>query len=734
MRRTAETLLSSYYELICSLLPGCLGVGIADGELVDCGGRGDFDSSAFCAWLRAQQPGIASSADLNCARMRCAGQFGIGLALVDSTRKLIAVVGVALTREQASALGGNPGKALRQRLQPVLDCLHRELGSAARAKSKVATLSERTRDLEWLFQIAGELKSAASNVGALQHLIGTAADRIKADFACLIVPGQHLLVQHARPGGPQSATCELIRAKVQNHILTWAAKHRRPLIVNGAGTEGAKLPPCKLLAVPLLPAKGPVIGALLFINSPTAAPFLKRHGFLAADIARHAVQLLQSQYDLATGLLTRSALEQTYGLLPGAIKSAPQTVLHIDIDRLHVINNVQGFPAGDAVILRLAAFLAPPLIPRDALIARLAGDQFAVVLPNTQSAGAVALAVELQRLLTAAFSASLPDSQPPTLSCGVAEIVDSRLGLGPALVSAEAACRTAKEHGGNRIESYTCDDASVVRRYGDARKAWSLEDALESNRFELFAQAIVPLSNPELPSGYEVLLRLRNEDGSVDGPDSFLPAAQRYQMMPAIDRWVLDHTLSIVEPYAGVLIRRGIRISWNITGFSLGDAQFVEYLLTRVKGSRLPPGLMNVEITEQSAVRNLASAVQLMKRLRELGCGVALDDFGTGTSSLTYLRDLPVSRVKIDGSFVRDIMTNRRAESTLKSIVELVRPYDVEIVAEYVENEDVARKARLLGIDYGQGYAFGKPRSLALELEALKQDESRKLHRLALEI
>jgi len=734
LRRTAEKLLSSYYELICSLLPGCLGVGIADGDFNDCGGRGEFECRDFCEWLQAQHATIADSADLSCARMRRAGQFEIGLALVDSTRKLIAVLGVALPLDAARALGKYPGKALRQRLQPVLDCLHRELGSAARAKNKIATLSERTRDLEWLFQIAGELKSAASNAAALEHLIGTAANRIKAGFACLIVPGQHLLVQHAPLAEPEGANHQSIRARVQDQILAWAAKHRRPLIVNGAGTQGAKLPPCKLLAVPLLSAKGPAIGALLFINPASAAPFLKRHGFLAADIARQAVQLLQSQYDLATGLLTRSALEQTFASLPGAMKAAPQSVLHIDIDRLHVINNVQGFPAGDDVILRLAGFLAPPLVPRDALIARLAGDQFAIVLPNSQSTSAVTLARELQRAMTDTFLASLPDQQAPTLSCGVAEIIDSRLGLGPALVSAEAACRAAKEHGGNRIETYTCDDSSVVRRYGDARKAWSLEDALESNRFELFAQSIVPLSDPELPSGYEVLLRLRNEDGSVDGPDSFLPAAQRYQMMPAIDRWVLDHTLSTVEPYAGMLIRRGIRISWNITGHSLGDAQFVEYLLARVRGSRLPPGLMNIEITEQSAVRNLASAVQLMKRLRELGCGVALDDFGTGTSSLTYLRDLPVSRVKIDGSFVRDILTNRRAESTLRSIVELVRPYDVEIVAEYVENEDVARKARQLGIHYGQGYAFGKPRSLALELEALKQDESRKLHRLALEI
>ncbi len=735
MKRTAEKLLSSYHELICSLLPGCLGVGILDGELTECGSRGAFDAAGFAAWLRSRPESLSGAADLSPARRRAADEFEVALALVDSTQKLIAVVGVGLSQSLAKSLGANPGKALRQRLRPVLDCLHRELASAARAKSKVATLSERTRDLEWLFQISGELAGAASNQSALEHLLRTAAERMQAACVWMIVPAQSLLIRQARVGAEEVERHERSRAAVQPHLLAWSEKHHRPLISNRAGTGNTTVSPCKLLAVPLRPAKGAASGILLFINPPNAPDFVKRQGFLAADVARHATQLLQAQYDLATGLLTRAALQQSYAQLPPAAKTLPQTVLHLDVDRLHVINNVCGFQAGDNVIVRVANVLGPPLVPNDALIARISGDQFALVLPDMQISDAVALAERIRQQVSANAAEWLKERpQELTLSCGIAAITDSRLGLAPALVAAEAACRTAKEHGRNRVEVYSCDDASVIQRVGDVHKFASLGQALKTDCFELFAQSVVPLGSTELAGGYEVLLRLRKDDGTYEGPNQFLPAAERYQMMPAIDRWVFDHTMQSIEEYSGVLRRRGLGISWNMSGKSLDDDQFVDHMLTRIRNSRFPPGLLTVEITEQSALRNLASAASLMKRLREIGCGVALDDFGSGANSLTYLRELPLTRVKIDGSFVRDVLTNSRSESTLRSIVELLRPFNVEIVAEYIETQAMSRKVGSLGIDYGQGYAFGRPEPLRAVLIGLQQDESRRLHRLALEI
>jgi diguanylate cyclase (GGDEF)-like protein len=622
---------------------------------------------------------------------------------------------------------------LRQRLKPALDCLHRELVSAARAKSKVATLSQRTQDLEWLFDVAARLNSADSNRSALEQLLATATERMRSAFGALIVPGQRLLIESARAGSSDSAFT-VIRAEVQPQLLAWAHRHPRPLIMNGAGTHSSRIAPCKLLSVSIMPTQGPALGALVFFNPPSAPDYVKRQAFLATDVARQAAQLLHSQYDLGTGLLTRGALEEAYRALPETMKSTPHSALFLDIDRLHVVNNVHGFSVGDDVILRVAQLLAPPILSREALVARIAGDEFVAILPNCDTGAAASIAAQLQRAVADISRSSLPDGIDITLSCGVTALSSNPLGLAAALVSAEEACKAAKERGRNRVETFTCDDASIIQRHGDALKLQLLEDALKYDRFELYGQPIVPLSNPELASGYEVLLRLRSQDGGVQGPAEFLSAAQRYQLMPSIDRWVLDHTLNLLETYSGVLVRRHVTVSVNVTGYSLADDKFVDYLLSRTKISRFPRRLLTIEITEQSAVRNLRAAVSMMKRVRAAGCGVALDDFGTGTNSLAYLRDLPVNRVKIDGSFVRDLVTNPQAESTLKGIVDLVRPFGVEIVAEYVENAVIAQKVRSLGIDYAQGYAFGKPVVLASVFEELKRDESRTMHRLALEI
>jgi len=739
-----DAILSSYLELIESLTEGCLGVGVLDGELDNCRSRGAFDSTSCVRWLREQGWEKKAGAAGQLARMPRRGQFEVALALSESNGKLLAIVGVTLTEKGAKALGTKPGAMLRQRLKPALDCLHRELASASRTKSKVATLSERTRDLEWLFQVAAETKSAASNQRALEELLATAAKKVRSAFAALIVPEQRVILQHTRQEHSGGDSFETIFSKAQSHLLAWAQRHHRPLILNRAGAQGSKLPPCKILALPVTARKGATTGVMAFLNPSTAADYVKRQAFLGAHVARHAAHLLESQFDLATGLLTRPALEGAYESLPDNVKLAPHSVMHIDIDDLHVINNVHGFSAGDDVIVRVANLLAPPIISRGALAARISGDQFALVLLECDTQTAASIAAQLQRAVAqkpsgpaAASGAAVATPTSPveiTLSCGITTVSKSQRGLSRALAAAETACEAAKDRGRNRIETYACDDSSIIQRHGDSFLVGSLRDALKTDRFLLFAQPIVPLRNPELPGGYEVLIRLLNPDNTPCSPGEFLPAAQRYQLMPAIDRWVLDHTLSLLDSYSGVISRRRLSFSVNVTAHSLADDKFVEYLLSRLQTSRLPPGLLTVEITEQSAVRNLPFAIRLMNRLRKVGCGVALDDFGTGTNSLVYLRDLPVTRVKIDGSFVRDIVGSDRAASTLKGIIELLRPFNVETVAECTENAAIAQKLRQLGVDYAQGYAFGRPEPLPGVLEGLKQDESRKMHAIALEI
>jgi EAL domain-containing protein (putative c-di-GMP-specific phosphodiesterase class I) len=216
-------------------------------------------------------------------------------------------------------------------------------------------------------------------------------------------------------------------------------------------------------------------------------------------------------------------------------------------------------------------------------------------------------------------------------------------------------------------------------------------------------------------------------------PGPLIDAAQRYQLLPSIDRWVTERAMQMLAPYRGMLQTRGIGMSINVSGQSIGDETFIQSFTQFLKEARLPRSCISVELTEQAAITNLVHATRMVGILTALGCGFALDDFGTGANSLTYLKTLQVSRVKIDGSFVRDILTDRNSLATVKSIVELAKGLGIETVAEYVETADIAKQMRLLGVDYAQGYAYGRPEPLSEVLASLSHDESQRLHKLFLE-
>jgi EAL domain-containing protein (putative c-di-GMP-specific phosphodiesterase class I) len=306
-------------------------------------------------------------------------------------------------------------------------------------------------------------------------------------------------------------------------------------------------------------------------------------------------------------------------------------------------------------------------------------------------------------------------------------------GLARSIAAAELACKTAKNRGRNRVELYAFDDGSMMRRHRDAIAVGQLRSALKAGRLLLYAQRIAPLQNMDLPGGYEILLRLREVDGSLVAPGPLIDAAQRYQILPSIDRWVIQRALQMLGPYRGMFKSRGLTMSINVSGQSIGDEAFIQQFIALLKDANLPLGCVNVELTEQAAITNLAKAKQMVAQVRSLGCELALDDFGTGANSLTYLKALQVGRVKIDGSFVRDIATDRNSRATVRAIVELAKGLGIQTCAEYVETEEIAREVRLLGVDYAQGFGIGKPEPLTDVLESLTRDESERLHRLFLE-
>ena len=274
----------------------------------------------------------------------------------------------------------------------------------------------------------------------------------------------------------------------------------------------------------------------------------------------------------------------------------------------------------------------------------------------------------------------------------------------------------------------------MLRRHEDITAVGQLRAAFKAERLTLFAQRIVPLRNGNLPGGYEILLRLNDPQRGIVAPGPLIGAAERYQLLPAIDRWVAHRAVQTLAPYRSTLKTRGVTFSINLSGQSVGSEEYLRQLIEDLTEANLPPGGLSLEITEQAAVKSLAQATDMIRRLAPWRCRFALDDFGTGANSLTYLNSLPFSRVKIDGSFVRDMLTNPRSEATVRGIIELARGHGLETVAEYVETEAVAAALRKLGVDYAQGYAFGKPEPLEDILKSLAQDESRRLRRLYLEL
>lgn len=725
----ADTLFASYGELARSIVPDLSGASLLDEQLTVRGETGKPHADAAAEWLRSL--GWAGKLRRTpTATPRGPTESLAAFPLETTDGKLLGVfcVQAPLPVEPARA-----AQSAAQRLKPLLDSLHRELVAAQSKRSREQTLTERTEELEWLFKVTQRVHGSSDEQQVVEELLTAATERLNSAFGALCIPDKRLMIEHTRDD-PTAQPLREAFVQTRQHLLAWAQRRRRALVVNNAGRSGQTFSACKILCVPITLSTGRAIGMLAFFRPAQSRDYASREIFLARHLGRQAATLVEAQFDLMTGLYTRSALEQHYSRIAGHIPKGPCCAIYVDIDRMHVVNELHGFELGNELIVRVADLLGPPLLPADAFAGRLSGDRFAVVLPSLDGRAAVET---VTRLVDAASRISIgptPGSIEPSVSCGIADIVDMPQGLARALAAAEIACKLAKDRGRKRVEVYACEDSSMMRRHGDIAAVGQLRSALKSDRLVLYAQPIVPLQRMNRHAGYEILMRLRNPDGTLVAPGPLINAAQRYQLLPSIDRWVVQSALSLLAPYRSMLASREISVSINISGQSIGDEAFIQQLLENLRAAELPAGSIVIEITEQAAVKNLAQASAVIRRLNGAGCRFALDDFGTGANSLTYLKNLPVNHVKIDGSFVRDILTDRSSQATVRGIVELAKGFGIATVAEYVENEAIAGYIRKMGVDYGQGYAFGKPEPLAELLASVSNDESRRLRRLFLEL
>jgi len=726
-----DGIFTSYAALAIALIGDIKGACLLDPALRRSGEFGDLTAAAAARWIRSLRSTSDPAAPLQIADQSAGRQFtAIPLSLADGT--LLGTFCINQVSTLIPSEGPSGAIALTRRLKPLLDCIQRDLRTANSAGRQVKQLTEHSADLEWLFKVTAGPHVVANNRRLLEELLDAATQRMSSELGVLFIPDKRLTILHENDIEP---AVELREAweQTKSHLMSWVQRQHKPLVVNRVGHGKPESVRCKVLCVPLVKENDRVIGTLAFFNGPDRNDFPGRQVILAQHIARQVVSIAEAQFDLMTGLYTRAGLDQMAVAGDDDITSVDSSVLYVDIDHMHVLNELHSFDLGNELIIRVADLLVPPLLPPDALAARISGDRFAVVLPNCDSKVAVTIAEQLKIAAGKIAIGPSKETFDISISTGISALLPMPDGLARAIAAAEIACKTAKNRGRNRIEVYTFEDTSMMRRHADALAVGQLRSALKQDRLLLYAQRITPLQNKSLPGGYEILLRLREADGSLVGPGPLIEAAQRYQILPSVDRWVMLRALEMLSPYRGMLKSRQLGMSINVSGQSMGDEAFIQQFTEALKGANLPKACVNLELTEQAAISNLNRAGKIVQHLGAVGCRFALDDFGTGSNSLTVLKALQIYRVKIDGSFVLDILTNRNSQATVRAIVELAKGMGIETVAEYVETMEIAQELKRLGVDYAQGYAFSRPEPLNDLLTQLASDESQRLHRLFLE-
>ena len=497
---------------------------------------------------------------------------------------------------------------------------------------------------------------------------------------------------------------EHTRASIENPVTRCLKEGREITLAENSvliNKDGAEVP-IQDSAAPIRDRIGNVIGAVMVFHDVSKESRLFR-------------QLsYQASHDSLTGLINRREFENKLVEALDRTRSNPDlehALLYLDLDQFKVVNDTFGHTAGDELLRQISELIQANIRSTDTL-ARLGGDEFGILLERCNEdramevAEAIRMAIENYRFTWQEAFTTVRASMGVVLVNSECESVASIMS------SADVACYSAKDMGRNKTHLYKDSDASV--RHEEMKWVSRITSAVEENRLELFYQPIVRIggAGKDLRGHYELLLRMRDENGNLVQPNSFIPAAERYNLMSTLDRWVIHEALSQLADRNPEASEARFTVAINLSGTSLSEDRFLEFVVDELSKQKLPAGAICFEITETAAISNLSRVIHFMQTLKKLGCKFSLDDFGSGLSSFTYLKNLPVDYLKIDGQFISNVAVDAVDESMVCAINQVGKAMGIETIAERVETREVLDKLSEIGIQYAQGYYIARPTSV----------------------
>ncbi len=450
-----------------------------------------------------------------------------------------------------------------------------------------------------------------------------------------------------------------------------------------------------------------------------------------SELRSLAQMTYHATHDSLTGLINRREFEKriNQALQYTRDKDKRYALCYIDLDNFKVVNDTCGHGAGDELLKQLTMTLRSSLREGDTL-SRIGGDEFGILFSGCSISSAKRLAEKIRKRVEEFRFAWNDNSFRIGASIGLVPVTADSGTISDVLSAADSACYVAKESGRNRVHVYQNNDIAVAEQKGQMQWVHRIQDVLEQDRFRLYFQTIAPIQ--DIPGEVdklhgEVLIRMLDEDGSLIGPDSFIPAAERYSLMASIDEWVVKNTLEMLSRDVDYIQKRISACSINLSGQSLSDDRFMGNLVALIDDMDIPPELLCFEITETAVISNLSNATRLIDTLRDMGCRFALDDFGVGLSSFGYLKNLAVDYLKLDGCFIKNMTRDSIDYAMVHSINHVGQTLNIKTIAEFVENKETLEALREIGVDYAQGYSIAKPVPLAEALYGNRHKLSLKL-------